>query len=372
MLEVESQSLSEKDQGAITEKLDTNSSQPTVTIGIPVLNEEEHIERVVSGFLDAGYPNLVEILIADGGSKDRTREIVAKLSEKDSRVKLLDNPEKYQSFALNRMIEIAEGEFFLRVDGHCFYAKDYIHKNVEVFRANDVRNVGGAQRYMATNLVQAGTSIAVKSFLGNGGAKYMREKYEGYADTVFLGCFRTNDLREVGGFNTENITNEDSELNLRLIERYGSSIFISPYIRSWYSPRETYMKLFKQYFRYGRGRFLTKALHPASGSIRGVLPFLFLFLLISYFVIDLVVEKDLYFMELMSILGVILIVEITRAYFVSRSLFEKEIWKGESKKPSAINLVLSAIICIVIMQVAHFSGFLFQLVKVVIGAKRDW
>ena len=218
---------------------------PSVTVAIPVYNEEGHIRRVVEGFLATEYPNLVEILIADGRSTDKTREIVAELSEKDSRVKLVDNPEKYQSYGLNRMIDVAEGEIFLRADGHCHYKDDYIEKCISVMLKTGARNVGGAQRYMAKNRVQAGIALAVKSVLGNGGAKYMNESYLGYADTVFLGCFRTTDLREIGGFNTENVTNQDSELNLRLIEKYGETVYVSPEIKSWYYPRDSFIKLFK-------------------------------------------------------------------------------------------------------------------------------
>ena len=144
---------------------------PSVTIGIPVLNEEDHIERVVSGFLDTEYPNLAEILVADGGSTDRTRDIVNELSQKDPRVKLVENPDKYQSFALNRMIEQAEGEIFLRADGHCLYASDFIENSVKAILASGATNVGGTQRYIANNVTQAGIAIASKSFFGTGGAK---------------------------------------------------------------------------------------------------------------------------------------------------------------------------------------------------------
>lgn len=372
MLEVESQSLSEKDQGAITEKLDTNSSQPTVTIGIPVLNEEEHIERVVSGFLDAGYPNLVEILIADGGSKDRTRKIVSKLSEKDNRVKLIDNPNKYQSFALNRMIDVAEGEVFLRADGHCYYQDDYIQNCVSVMLETGARNVGGAQRYMASNLVQAGIAMAVKSFLGNGGAKYMQESYEGYADTVFLGCFWTKDLKKIGGFNTENITNQDSELNLRLIENFGDSVYVSPKIKSWYFPRDSFGNLFKQYFRYGRGRYLTKSLHPKVSPVRGLLPFVTILMLVGYFIFDLLSDPNLYSLHVLLILSAVVLAESIRITVLKRIQFKNEIWVGDKRPPFLLNQVLACFITIALMQVAHFSGFLFQFLKRRFGKKKGW
>lgn len=346
--------------------------QPSVTVGIPVLNEEDHIERVVSGFLATNYPNLVEILIADGGSTDRTREVVKKLAVKDSRVKLIDNPDKFQSFALNRMIEKAEGDIFLRADGHCLYQEDYLEKNIEVFLNTGAKNVGGAQRYVAKNAIQAGTALAVKSFLGNGGAKYMDDTYEGFADTVFLGCFWTKDLRKIGGFNTKNITNQDSELNLRLSEIYGESIYVSPEIKSWYYPRSSFYKLFKQYFRYGRGRFLTKVLHPKSTPIRGLTPFLTIFLLIIYGLVDFFTVAPLYFLPVAIFLVLIVLGESLRAVFSEKQHFSEALWKGESNPPNIFSLWIHTAINIVIMQVAHFSGFLYQLLKKMVFRVDGW
>lgn len=346
---------------------------PGVTVGIPVLNEENHIERVISVFLNSEYPNLVEVLVADGGSTDRTREIVKEITDKDSRVKLIDNPDKFQSFALNRMIEEAKGEIFLRADGHCLYQEDYLKQNIEVFLETGAKNVGGAQRYVAANATQAGTALAVKSFLGNGGAKYMDETYEGYADTVFLGCFWTKDLREIGGFNTKNITNQDSELNLRLIENFGESVFISPDIKSWYYPRDSFIKLFKQYFRYGRGRFLTKVLHPKSSPIRGLTPFLFTLAFILFGIADLITpEVALYFPQVAVILAVVLLAESVRVVATNRKSFIEENWTGNNKPPGFLSMLFHTSFSIVNMQIGHFSGFLYQLVRKVFLRVKGW
>ncbi len=337
-----------------------------------MLNEQEHIERVISGFLETGYPNLSEILVADGGSKDKTREIVLSLNKKDPRIKLIDNPDKYQSFGLNKMIQLAQGEVFLRADGHCFYSEDYIEKCIEKLLETDAKNVGGAQRYKAVNFVQAGTALAVKSFLGNGGAKYMNESYNGYADTVFLGCFWTNILREIGGFNTENITNQDSELNLRLIEKFGECVYISSEIKSYYFPRGSFYKLFKQYFRYGRGRFLTRILHPNSSPIRGVTPFLFILIIGLYIIVDLLTPISLFSLELVGFLIAITIVESSRLSFIKRIIFSKEIWEGEGKTPGIISNIFGTFISLLIMQVAHFSGFLYQLGRSILKRSKKW
>jgi glycosyltransferase involved in cell wall biosynthesis len=365
--------LSEVKKNAVSDQCnDQDKKLPSVTIGIPVFNEEKHIKRVVEGFLSTNYPNLIEILIADGRSTDKTREIVAELTAKDPRVKLVDNPEKFQSYGLNHMIEAAEGEVFLRADGHCIYEDNYVEKCIEVLLSTGARNVGGAQRYKAKNLVQSGIAIAVKSYIGNGGAKYMRTDYEGYADTVFLGCFWTNDLRKLGGFNTENITNQDAELNLRLIEEFGDCVYVSPDIKGWYFPRNSFWKLFKQYFRYGRGRLLTKMFHRSRSPIRGMAPFLFIFSYFIFFLADIYTEFNAHSVIIGLILFLILIFESVRIVRKTDYHFQNEIWDAKDKEPSKLDRTVATTMSLAIMQIAHFSGFLYQSLKFFILRRKEW
>lgn len=349
------------------------SSLPSVTIGIPVLNEELHIEGVVNGFLDAEYSNLVEVLIADGGSTDKTREIVRTLSEKDARVKLIDNPEKYQSFALNNMIEMAMGEIFLRADGHAKYAADYLPQCVQNLVESGARNVGGAQRYLAENRVQAGMSVAMRSALGSGNAKYKRKDYKGYADTVFLGCFWTSDLKEIGGFNETNITSQDLELNLRLKRKFGDkSVFISPDIKCYYYPRDSYLKVLKQYFKHARGRFVTIQIHHSNDEFRGTFPSIFLVGLIIYVLIDLFSQMNLYALHLLAFLFLILVLESIRASLKTYSHFKEHVWTGSKKAPGRISNILSVIPALICMQIGHFTGFMYQFFRTGFGRKKIW
>lgn len=346
---------------------------PSVTIGIPVLNEENHIERVINNFLSTKYSNLIEVIIADGGSEDSTLEIVSNISNRDSRVKLINNPEKFQSFGLNYMIKASKGEIFLRADGHCYYAEDYVEKCVELLITTGAKNVGGAQNYVANNRVQSGIALAVKSFLGNGGAKYMRKDFEGYADTVFLGCFWTKDLKEIGYYNTHNITGEDAELNLRLRKKYGKSIFISNKIITEYYPRRTFKQLFKQYFRYGRGRFLTSIRHSISRQIRGVFPFLFISFLIIWTILDFIIQRDLFSRELFLSLIIIALLESIRIAINENNHFKKKIWKSKKiRMPGILSNFTYVFVSILIMHFGHFSGFLHQMIKYVINRKQTW
>ncbi|NBW70574.1 MAG: glycosyltransferase family 2 protein [Bacteroidetes bacterium] len=353
------------------ESLDTKE-WPTVSIAIPLYNEEKHVERLLSSFLHSSYPNIVEVLIADGGSVDKTRDIVHKWSEKDPRVTLIENPNKYQSFGLNEMIKQAKGEVFLRADGHCLYANDYVEECIKALKLDKSRNVGGAQRYLAQNAVQTGISLAVKSVLGNGGAKYMKDSYNGFADTVFLGCFWTQDLRDLGGFSEINITNQDSELNLRLLEEYGACIRVSSDIKCWYYPRSSFKSLLKQYFRYGRGRFITLLLHPFSSPLRSFLPTIFLLSYLGYVLADVFTSQQLFSLPVTTFFASLVLLESIRVVIKNKKAFNDTIWKSESKPPNGISKVFNTAASLVVMQIGHSSGFIYQVFKRIFSTKNTW
>ena len=55
--------------------------KPTVTIAIPALDEQRHLGRALASIDEQTYGSIVEVIVADGGSTDRTREIAAKRGE---------------------------------------------------------------------------------------------------------------------------------------------------------------------------------------------------------------------------------------------------------------------------------------------------
>ncbi|MGB3555885.1 MAG: glycosyltransferase, partial [Jannaschia sp.] len=100
-----------------------------VLIVIPTLNEAAHIGGVLDGlrpFLDraAGSGRAVRVVVADGGSSDATRRIVAEhpLTGRGS-VVLMDNPDRLQSAAVNRAVAEhgAGAEWLIRIDAHARY-----------------------------------------------------------------------------------------------------------------------------------------------------------------------------------------------------------------------------------------------------------
>ena len=337
----------------------------SITVAIPTYNEIANIERVIRGFLSTKYPNFIEIFVADGGSTDGTQDIVKKLSQEDSRIKLIHNPEKIQSAGLNLILKESSGDIFLRADAHSDYAPDYIEKCVEALLESQALNVGGAQRFVAKTPFQSGVALASKSILGSGGAKYRDPEYDSYADTVYIGCFWRQALLDVGGFDTTQITNQDAELNQKLLSKSEKAIYISSKIRVWYYPRKTWKSLWIQYFKYGRGRYLTTIKHSNKLQLRGKLPFLVISSAIFMILIDLLFPQwQLPIIELIPFAIAIFFIESFRVNWKYRNNFKEEIWRGSNKEiPLFVSRWFFSGITLLTMPIAHFSGYSYQLFR---------
>jgi glycosyltransferase involved in cell wall biosynthesis len=75
---------------------------PLVAIVIPTLNEALFIGPCLDSILGQNYPfNRLDIMVVDGGSDDKTHEIVNGYADKWSNIRWIDNPRKIQSAAFN-------------------------------------------------------------------------------------------------------------------------------------------------------------------------------------------------------------------------------------------------------------------------------
>jgi glycosyltransferase involved in cell wall biosynthesis len=245
---------------------------PVVTVAMPCLDEARYIGACLQNVLEQDYPpDLLEVVVADGGSRDGTRETVARVAAGDRRVLLVDNPGRVQAAGMNEALRRARGDVIVRMDVHCAYARDYVRKCVEVLERTGADNVGGAQRARAETAFQRALCAALDSPLGVGGASYRSALKEGLVDTVFLGAFRRRVFEEVGLYDPGAVTNEDAELNQRILAA-GGRIYLSREIVVHYYPRDSFRALARQYFRYGRGRARTLLKHRALPSLRPVVP----------------------------------------------------------------------------------------------------
>jgi succinoglycan biosynthesis protein ExoA len=251
-------------------------SFPFVTIAMPCRDEESYIEDCVRSALAQDWPHdHLEILVADGMSMDASREILARLASEDHRIRLVDNPARIQAAGLNECIRRARGEVIVRMDVHADYPPDFIRKCVEVLDRTGADNVGGAARPRARTFFQRCIAAALSSPLAIGGSQYRKAEADGFVESVWPGAFRRGIFERVGLFDPRAVTNEDAELNQRIVDA-GGRVYLSREIVVHYYPRSSMRSLARQYFKYGKGRARTLLKHRRFLSWRPALPFLWL------------------------------------------------------------------------------------------------
>lgn len=238
------------------------SDKPTVTVAIPVLNEAGHIDVCLDAVEAQTYGRIVEVLVIDGGSTDGTQSLVAQRPG----VRMLTNPRRIQAAALNIALAAAKGEVFVRVDGHCEIAPDYVERCVDALELTGAAMVGGAMTPVAAGAVQRGIAAAMASKLGAGPARFHSGGPSCQVDTVYLGAFATEQARNVGGYAEDVGVNEDAEFAIRMRQR--GAIWFDDTIHSTYVPRSTLRAVGRQFYRYGRSRAATVRKHPRSIAAR--------------------------------------------------------------------------------------------------------
>jgi glycosyltransferase involved in cell wall biosynthesis len=221
----------------------------------------------VKRILEQEYAGSINVVIAVGPSKDRTRAVADELQRSSDHVIVVDNPSGRTPAGLNAAIAAATGEVIVRVDGHAMIPPDYVAIAVETLERTGADNVGGIMA--AEGVTEFGVAVAraMTSKFGVGGASFHVGGGEGPALTVYLGTFRRSALDRVGGYDETMVRAQDWEMNLRIRET-GGLIWFTPAMLVTYRPRATVGALARQYHDYGRWRREVVRRHPDTLSLR--------------------------------------------------------------------------------------------------------
>ena len=220
---------------------------------MPVLNEELFLENAVQTILSQDYPGEKEIVLALGPSRDKSNEIAARIARIDSRVRLIENPERDIPAGLNRAFDASRHPVVIRVDAHSELTPDYTRRGVEALRDTGAANVGGVMRAAGTSPVQSAIARGYNSPFGLGGGAYHGDGTPAPAESAYLGIFRREAVDAVGGYDPDILRGEDWELNLR-IRRAGFTVWFEPALGVTYWPRANFGDLAKQFFATGTWR----------------------------------------------------------------------------------------------------------------------
>ena len=239
---------------------------------MPVLNEEKYLESAVTSiFEQKGLENAnIEVVLALGPSTDNTNAVAEALKSRFP-VKTVQNPTGKTPAGLNIAIAEARYDVIVRVDAHSILSNEYTVQALDALNTTGAANVGGLMKAEGSTSFQKAVAWAYRSRIGLGGGTFHIGGKAGPSDSVYLGVFRADILKELKGFNEKMIRGQDWELNLR-IRQSGHIVWFDPRLEVTYFPRSRLSKLSKQFFDTGAWRAqLTKA-HLASANLRYFAP----------------------------------------------------------------------------------------------------
>lgn len=247
------------------------SVSPAVSVILPVLNEEAHLEESITAILAQDYRGLFEVILALGPSQDRTDEIAKSLAARDSRVKLVANPTGKTAAGLNLAVAASDHPIVVRVDGHAKIPQNYLTLAAEILEKTGAVNVGGVMAAEGITNFEMAVAQAMRSPLGVGASRFHTGGAAGEVDTVYLGAFKREAINQAGGFDERYTRAQDWELNHRL-RKNGGLIYFDPRLQVTYRPRPNLRKLAKQYFQYGTWRRVVSRSHSGTINMRYLAP----------------------------------------------------------------------------------------------------
>lgn len=250
---------------------DPSTAYPPVSVVMPVRQEEHHLREAVGSVLAQDYPGPMEVVVAVGPGRDRTREVADAIAAEDPRVLVVDNPSGRTPDGLNAAIAASHHGIVVRMDGHGALSEGYVRRAVEVLEETGAANVGGVMLAEGVGDLQQAVAVAMRSSLGIGAARFHVGGEAGPADTVYLGVFRREWLERVGGYDTAFTRAQDWELNHRIREA-GGTVWFTPELTVTYRPRATLGDLARQFYTTGQWRRQVARAHPGTLNLRYLAP----------------------------------------------------------------------------------------------------
>ncbi len=250
--------------------------RPFLSVVVPVRNEEGFIGRTLERLLRQDYDaGRFEVLVADGGSTDGTRAVVAGLAAAHANVRLLDNPRRWSSAGRNVAIRASRGDIVVVIDGHCeLDSARYLADLADAFAVSGADCVGRPQplEVAGASRVQQAVALARASRLGHHPDSHVWSDRAGFVPPQSVAvAYRREVFDMVGLFDERFDACEDVEFNHRVAQA-GMRCWFTPRVRVSYHPRTSLAGLFRQMVRYGRGRVRLLRKHPETFTVGGFLP----------------------------------------------------------------------------------------------------
>lgn len=230
--------------------------EPFVTIMIPAHNEEVMIEETVDYLMnDIDYHNY-EVLVCDDGSKDTTPDILARLSLKYDRLRVLRiDANKGKAHAFNIGVSFARGEYVLSNDADTVPEPDALWKYMNYFMAPGGQNTAAVTANMDVQnrslLVEKSQTVEFSSIVGIIKRSQIGVLGNMYAYSGANTMYRKDALLDVGLFRQDRAT---EDISICWDHQYaGWKADFAPDIMFYMNVPNTLTMLYNQRKRWAKG-----------------------------------------------------------------------------------------------------------------------
>jgi cellulose synthase/poly-beta-1,6-N-acetylglucosamine synthase-like glycosyltransferase len=284
---------------------------PFISVIMTVLNMERTIGECLDSLINLDYPkDRYEIIVVDGNSKDRTKEIVLEKAKKTKEPEIrFYEKEGLVGVGRNEAFKQAKGEFVAITDGDMVVPQDWLSNLIQNFE-DDVAGVGGpndnADKSLITTAISCidvqGPSNDVVPLLGKN--PYKKEK-KSDSDVYTTVCrntaYRKGVLDEIKGFDERIISCDDPELNIKILKK-GYKLKYTPDALVKHHHRSSITGFYKQQRRYAVSQAIVNKIHPELFRPVQPLPFL-AFIFLIFLILASIVVPILIYLVLLIILG---------------------------------------------------------------------
>ena len=260
---------------------------PIIVTVLPVLNEEKYIEACLHSLIRQSYPsNLHSIIVLDGGSTDRTEELVreaAKYAESTGgpSIELHHNPGKFVAEGRNLAMSMLPDEttHVLELIGHSTVAPNHLEtlanewERIAAIEEKPLAALGSRVLPRDGDLgrIETWVEATLSSPLGSGGGQFDAfEKASPCRIPAFV-LHSRQAIEDVNGWDESFISSQDSDLSMRLAAK-GYALWRTPNASVHMTKRTSLSRWWKMGHRYGFWRTKTVLKHPKRLSLREYLP----------------------------------------------------------------------------------------------------
>lgn len=208
-----------------------------ISVVIPARNEEKNLPELLESLKKQNFRKKFEIIVVDGKSKDRTREIARSYN-----CKVIVQRKLGISNARNLGWKNAKGNIIVFLEADHMVNKNFLKEIYKTFKDKKVKCARPVVKPVKNNWIQKALAVQIEL------ATRRQKAWE------FPTIFRKEVLKKVGGYDESINFAEDRELPQRVKKAGYKTILIKKAI-VYAKPVDSLIKLFKQGRWYGRNIF---------------------------------------------------------------------------------------------------------------------